>query len=78
MKYKPEIDGLRAIAILFVLIFHLYSNFLPAGFICVDFFFVISGCFVTSIFTKSIEQGGLSPALWSMCITGLTRAFHWL
>ena len=58
MKYKPEIDGLRAIAILFVIIFQLYSNFLTAGFICVDFFFVISGCFVTSIITKSIEQGG--------------------
>lgn len=58
MKYRPEIDGLRAIAVLIVLIFHLNSNFLPAGFIGVDIFFVISGYLITSIITKSIEKGG--------------------
>ena len=42
-KYLPEIDGLRALAILSVLVFHLDSGWLPGGFLGVDIFFVISG-----------------------------------
>lgn len=47
IKYRPEIDSLRAIAVIFVVINHLSSTFLPSGFIGVDIFFVISGFVIT-------------------------------
>lgn len=49
MNYRSEIDGLRAIAILSVVIFHIDSTWLQSGFLGVDIFFVISGYLITSI-----------------------------
>jgi len=46
--YIPEIDGLRAIAVLSVMVYHIHANWLPGGFVGVDIFFVISG-YVVSI-----------------------------
>jgi peptidoglycan/LPS O-acetylase OafA/YrhL len=56
-KYRPEIDGLRTVAVLAVILFHLNSNFLIGGYYGVDVFFVISGYLITGILTNSIETG---------------------
>ncbi|MEN9596318.1 MAG: hypothetical protein RL236_752 [Pseudomonadota bacterium] len=53
--YRPDIDGLRAVAILLVIIFHAFPKFLHGGFIGVDIFFVISGYLITSIILKNME-----------------------
>jgi peptidoglycan/LPS O-acetylase OafA/YrhL len=58
--YRPDIDGLRAVAILFVVIFHAYPKFLRGGFIGVDIFFVISGYLITSIILKQQSQNNFS------------------
>ncbi|MFJ2288110.1 acyltransferase family protein [Pseudomonas iridis] len=60
MKYRPEIDGLRAISVTAVLLFHLGASLFPGGFVGVDIFFVISGFLITSIIKKEIEAGSFS------------------
>lgn len=62
MKYRPEIDGLRAIAIIPVLLFHYDASLLPGGFLGVDVFFVISGYLITSIILKEYDKGDFSFA----------------
>lgn len=58
--YRPDIDGLRALAILLVIIFHAFPKFLRGGFIGVDIFFVISGYLITGIIIKEQQQGCFS------------------
>ncbi len=55
-KYRADIDGLRAVAVLSVVIFHLHASWLPSGFLGVDIFFVISGFLITSIIYRDIQQ----------------------
>ncbi|MEO0550716.1 MAG: acyltransferase family protein [Pseudomonadota bacterium] len=62
LKYRADIDGLRAIAVGTVFLFHLNENWLPGGFIGVDVFFVISGFLITTILYTDIEAGQLSFA----------------
>lgn len=59
-QYRPDIDGLRAIAVLSVFINHLSASVLPGGFIGVDIFFVISGFLITSQVHKEICEGNFS------------------
>ena len=59
-SYRPDIDGLRAIAVLAVLIHHLQGSWLPGGFVGVDIFFVISGYLITSLLYKDISNGQFS------------------
>jgi peptidoglycan/LPS O-acetylase OafA/YrhL len=82
MKYRADIDGLRAIAVLPVLFFHIQWSLFSGGYVGVDVFFVISGYLVTSIIIKEIRGGHFSivefykrrirrifPALVFVCFT---------
>ncbi len=57
LSYRPEIDGLRSLAVLGVVAFHLDKGLLPRGFLGVDLFFVISGFLITSIIWRE-QLGG--------------------
>ena len=54
-NYRPEIDGLRAIAVFSVITYHTRDTFLPGGFLGVDIFFVISGYLITSLILKELK-----------------------
>lgn len=56
-KYRPDIDGLRTIAVLSVVVFHAFPSALPGGFIGVDIFFVISGYLISTILFNSLQDG---------------------
>lgn len=60
MKYRPEVDGLRAIAVVPVVFFHAGFSLFKGGFVGVDVFFVISGYLITSILLKELEAGTFS------------------
>jgi len=58
--YRTDIDGLRAIAVLAVIIFHIHESSLSGGFVGVDVFFVISGYLISAQIFKEIELGSFS------------------
>lgn len=62
MNYRPDIDGLRAFAVLSVIFFHAGWPFMDGGFIGVDIFFVISGYLITTLIIKDLQQGSFSFA----------------
>ena len=92
MKYRPEIDGLRAIAVLAVIFFHAGYKVFSGGYVGVDIFFVISGYLITSIILKEREKkGGFSlfyfyerrarrilPALFFVMIVSFLLSWFWL
>ncbi len=59
-SYRPEIDGLRAIAVLSVVGYHLFPNALSGGLFGVDVFFVISGYLISGILLKELNEGRFS------------------
>jgi peptidoglycan/LPS O-acetylase OafA/YrhL len=91
IQYIPAIDGLRAIAVMAVLFYHLGFNWIPGGFLGVDLFFVISGYVITRLLLDSIERSGgldlrafylarlrrLLPALVFMLITTAIAVGIW-
>ncbi|QPC90849.1 acyltransferase family protein [Mesorhizobium sp. INR15] len=91
MKYRPEIDGLRAVAVLPVLFFHAGFSWVPGGFAGVDVFFVISGYLIARVIDDELKAGTftflgfyerrfrrISPALAVMCIATIPFAWLWM
>lgn len=91
MDYRREIDGLRALAILPVILFHAGFETFSGGFVGVDVFFVISGYLITTIILAELEQGKFSiinfyerrarrilPALFFVMFVCLPFAWLWL
>ena len=60
IKYRPEVDGLRAVAVMTVILFHGGLSLFSGGFVGVDVFFVISGYLITSIIESDLADGKFS------------------
>jgi len=80
LDFRKDINGLRAVAVLAVVLFHFYPNLLPGGFAGVDVFFVISGFLMTGIIARGMDSQQFSlvrfykarakrivPALFVLC-----------
>jgi peptidoglycan/LPS O-acetylase OafA/YrhL len=87
-EYRPDVDGLRAVAVSAVLLFHAFPLRVPGGFVGVDIFFIISGYLISGILFKTLQRGTFSfadfysrrirrifPALALLCAACL--AFGW-
>ena len=91
MKYRKEIDGLRAIAVLPVVLFHAGFDLFVGGFVGVDIFFVISGYLITTLIIREKENGSFTfkgfylrrvrrilPALYFMIIVISIFSWFWM
>ncbi|RPE26544.1 peptidoglycan/LPS O-acetylase OafA/YrhL [Acinetobacter sp. BIGb0102] len=91
MNFRKDINGLRAIAVIAVVIFHFYPSLLTGGFAGVDVFFVISGFLMTGIIFKGLENNNFSlikfyiaranriiPPLFILCLALLTLGWFFL
>lgn len=91
MKFRKDINGLRAFAVIAVVLFHFNSSWMPGGFAGVDVFFVISGFLMTGIIFRGIEQENFSilkfyvaranriiPALALLCLVLLVFGWFYL
>lgn len=73
VNYRPDIDGLRAIAILAVLFYHIFPELSPGGFVGVDIFFVISGYLISRIIMNDLNAGNFS--FWNFYKRRVKRIF---
>ncbi len=91
MKFRKDINGLRALAVIAVVLFHFNSSWMPGGFAGVDVFFVISGFLMTGIIFRGMEQDNFSvlnfyvaranriiPALALLCLVLLVFGWFYL
>ena len=91
MKYRPEIDGLRALAVVPVILFHAGFELFSGGFVGVDVFFVISGYLITTILIEDIDNKRFSvvnfyerrarrilPALFFVMLVCIPFAWMWM
>src|SRR5258707_4444828 len=89
LSYRPDIDGLRAVAVTLVILVHAFPSAMHSGFIGVDIFFVISGFVITGILLTQLKDGSFSlkdfyirrvnricPAL--IALLGACIAFGWI
>src|SRR5690349_1777565 len=60
VPYRPDVDGLRAIAVLSVVAYHIFPKTIRGGFVGVDAFFVISGFLISSLIYGELEEGSFS------------------
>jgi peptidoglycan/LPS O-acetylase OafA/YrhL len=60
IAFRPDIDGLRAVAVLSVVLFHAFPHYLPGGFIGVDIFFIISGYLISTIILRDLSSAKFS------------------
>ncbi len=60
LSYRPDIDGLRAVAILLVMLYHAFPNLVQGGFAGVDVFFVISGFLISSLLFRGFHDGSFA------------------
>ena len=91
MNYRPEIDGLRAFAVMPVILFHAGFQWFDGGFVGVDIFFVISGYLITTIIISEMAEDSFSlinfyerrarrilPALFFVTVACMPFAWMWL
>lgn len=91
MQYRPEIDGLRTIAVLPVVLYHADLTWVQGGFVGVDVFFVISGYLITTIIAMDVAEGRFSltrfyerrirrifPALFAVSVATSLAAWLWM
>ena len=57
-QFRPDVEGLRAVAILLVVLYHVHARLAPGGFVGVDVFFVISGFLITGQLVRELRTGG--------------------
>ena len=91
MKYLAEIDGLRALAVIPVILFHAGFEYFSGGFVGVDIFFVISGYLITTLLIEQIQSKRFSflifyerrirrslPALFVVTLACIPFAWLWM